>query len=36
MKIAQEIKNQDDEVVQTAVFVSLMAARTLGEDEGGE
>jgi acyl dehydratase len=34
VKIAQEIKNQDDEVVQTAVFVSLMAARTLGEDEG--
>ena len=35
VRIAQEIKKQDDEVVQTAVFVSLMAARTFGEDEGG-
>lgn len=34
VRISQEIKRQDDEVVQTAVFVSLMAARTLG-DQGG-
>lgn len=35
VRIKQEIKNQDGDVVQTGVFVSLMAARTLGEDEGG-
>ena len=35
VRIKQEIKNQDGEVVQTGVFVSLMAARTLGEDKGG-
>ncbi len=35
VRIGQEIKKQDGEVVQTGVFVSLMAARTLGENEGG-
>ncbi len=35
VKIEQEIKKQDGEVVQSGVFVSLMAARTLGEDEEG-
>jgi acyl dehydratase len=34
VRIEQEIKKQDGEVVQTGVFVSLMAARTLGDDEG--
>lgn len=32
VRIAQEIKKQDGEVVQTGVFVSLMVARTLGEE----
>ena len=35
VKIQQEIRNQRDEVVQSGVFVSLMAARTLGEEEEG-
>ncbi len=33
VRIGQEIKNQRDEVVQKGVFVSLMAARTLGDEE---
>jgi acyl dehydratase len=35
VRIRQEIKKQDGEVVQTGVFVSLMAARTLGDDDEG-
>lgn len=35
VRIGQEIKKQDGELVQKGVFVTLMAARTLGEEEEG-
>jgi acyl dehydratase len=34
VRIKQEIRKQDGEVVQTGIFVSLMAARTTGDEEG--